>query len=399
MKLKKLVSTVLAISLIASAGTAFADTWRRNNRGKNEETDKSNKNDIYYEDFSGVSPGVIPLGFTGGTNDNGYYTTEITNVGGREKNCLLYVDTNHSNTAGVSAPSGGVNLNRISGLVGIDVRFKYVPISDESKWSTFLIEYHSPEGIGSRIGCASGSGNFNFNYGGTGSTKLSNQVVHDNWYTAKVIIDFDNKKVDCEFIDHGANTTVQVLQSPFYKEGDFSSLSAVKFRSAQYGGSWYIDYIKVYQAKEPMKEIILNIPKGSAQPGKVSAPTTYGQEERTNILLNGRYKYTTKEPKVADGKVLVTANNVASFFNLSYFENAKEVTIKGDEIELIIARDGSGIKNGSKEMTLSASPVAEANEVFIPIEDVAALLGYTYSYDAQTNIATIQSGNSDKEVK
>ena len=50
-------------------------------------------------------------------------------------------------------------------------------------------------------------------------------------------------------------------------------------------------------------------------------------------------------------------------------------------------------------MTLSASPVAEANEVFIPIEDVAALLGYTCTYDAQTNIATIQSGNSDKEVK
>ncbi len=398
MKLKKLVSTVLAVSLIASAGSAFADTWRRNHRNQASTPDRSSKKDIYYEDFSTCTPGTLPAGFTGGSNDNGFFSTAVTNVGGGvEKNCLYFEDTNHTNTAGVSTPSGGVKMTKLTGIVGIEVKFKYVPTSDSSKWSTFLIEYHSPEGIGSRIGCSSSGGTLNFNYGGNGSAKLTNQIVHDNWYTANCVIDYDNQKVDCEFTDHGTNTVTQVLQAPFYKEGTFTGLTSVMFRSAQYGGSWYIDYIRIYEADGPIEEIVLNIPKGSAQPGKIPAPTAYAQPERTNILLDGRYKYTTKAPKLNDGKVLVTANNIASFFNLAYYETKNEAVIKGDNVELTIAKDGSGIKNGNKAMKLTASPVADGGEVFIPIEDIALLLGYTYNYDVSANVATILTQDNQTE--
>ena len=103
--------------------------------------------------------------------------------------------------------------------------------------------------------------------------------------------------------------------------------------------------------------------------------------------MDGKYKFTTKAPKVMDGNVLVTAKNVASFFNLAYAVTDSGEVIKTDSQEYTVTEDG--IKKDSSAMKLSAKPVKDGAEIFIPIGDIAKELGYEYSYDATANVVTI----------
>lgn len=394
MKLKKLVSIIAAISVIAASSTGFAATWRHSRKGQAKFPDRGGKNDYFYEDFSGAEPGTMPAGVTGGSNANGYITTEVTDIGGGVmKNCFKLVDESHATGVG-STPSSTINLSNYKGMVGIDVRFKYVPTSDESLWSSFVIAWYSPEGMVSRTVCASGNGAINFNYGGQDSTKVTpGAVEHNTWYTMKTIIDFDEKLMDMEFTNDTTKVFKQVLDAQFYSAGTFSNLSKIDFRSSEYGGSWYVDYIRVYKATEGFEEKVPDVKKGSAEPNKVPGPKTSAVAGRTNILMDGRYKFTTKAPKVADGNVLVTAKNVASFFNLAYEATSEGEIIKTDSAKYTVTADG--IKKDASPMKLSAKPVKDGAEIFIPIGDIAKELGYEYSYDASANVATITT----EEVK
>lgn len=399
MKLKRFVGILAAIAIIASSSTGFAATWRHSRKGQAKLPDRGGKNDYFYEDFSGTEPGTLPAGVSGGSNANGYITTEVTDIGGGVmKNCFKLVDESHETGVG-STPSSAINFGNLKGLVGIDIRFKYVPTAADSLWSSFVIAWYSPEGMISRTVCASGNGALNFNYGGQDSTKVTPEnVKNDNWYTLRAIVDFNLSLMDAEFTDEGTKQTTQLLDKQFYTPGTFSNLSKIDFRSSEYGGSWYIDYIRVYKATERFEEKIPDIKKGSAEPNKVPGPKNVAAKGRTNIMIDGKYKFTTKAPKIADGNVLVTAKNVASFFNLAYAVTANGEIIKTDSEEYVVALDGSGIKKGSSAMKLSATPVKDGLEIFIPIGDIAKDLGYEYSYDANTNVVTINK-TAETEVK
>ena len=359
MKLKRFVGILAAIAVIASSSTGFAATWRHSRKGQAKLPDRGGKNDYFFEDFSGTEPGTMPAGMTGGSNSNGYITTEVTDIGGGVmKNCFKLVD--------------------------------------ESQWSSFVFAWYSPEGMISRTACASGNGTINFNYGGQDSTKVTPEnVKHDNWYTLRTVVDFDLALMDAEFTDDSTKETMQLLDKQFYSAGTFSNLSKIEIRSSEYGGSWYIDYIRVYKAPARFEEKIVDVKKGSAEPDKVPGPKTYATAGRTNILMDGKYKFTTKAPKVMDGNVLVTAKNVASFFNLAYAVTDSGEVIKTDSAEYTVTEDG--IKKDSSAMMLSASPVKDGAEIFIPIGDIAKELGYEYSYDAAANVVTINKPAEEEE--
>ena len=396
MKLKKLVSIIAAIFVIAASSTGFAATWRHSRKGEVKLPSRAGKNDYYYQDFTGVEPGVLPSGFLGGSNSNGTHSTEITNVGGVEKNCYVLEDLSHEKGMG-STPTSSISLNNLKGLVGMEIRLKYEK-TGSSNWSSLVIEHTSPEGMASRTVCASANGAFQFNYGGLGGAKVTNQIVPGNWYTFKYVLDFDLQLMDCEAIDEAAKKTTQVLQSQFYSATPFSNLSAISFRSSEFGGKWYVDYIRIYKAEDHIEEAEFTGKKGSADPVLVPGPKSLAIKGRTNIMMNGRYKFTTKAPKVNGDQVLVTAKNVASFFNLAYSVTDNGDVIKGDNVEFTIAKDGSGIKKDSSAMKLSASCVAEGKEIFIPIGDIAKELGYSYSYDAASDVVTL-TAPAEEEVK
>lgn len=392
MKLKKLVSIIAAISVIAASSTGFAATWRHSRKGEVKLPSRAGKNDYYYQDFTGVEPGVLPAGMIGSSNSNGTHSTEITDIGGVEKNCYVLEDVSHEMGKG-STNSSSISLNNLKGLVGVDIRFKYEK-TGESNWSSFVIEYHAPEGLSSRMYCGSGNGKLNFN----NNSGLSDTIVPGNWYTLKCILDYDLQIMDCELLDEANKTSKQVIQGPLYADTEFTCLSSIKFRSSELGGKWYTDYIRVYKPAGHMEEAEFTGKKGSADPVLVPGPKSLAIKGRTNIMLNGRYKFTTKAPKVSGDQVLVTAKNVASFFNLAYSVTDKEEIIKGDNIEFTVAKDGSGIKKNSSAMKLSASCVAEGKEIFIPIGDIAKELGYIYSYDAASDVVTL-TAPAEQEVK
>ena len=391
MKLKKLVSIIAAISVIAASSTGFAATWRHSRKGEVKLPSRAGKNDYYYQDFTGVEPGVLPAGMIGSSNSNGTHSTEITDIGGVEKNCYVLEDLSHEKGKG-STTSSSIALNNLKGLVGVDIRFKYEK-TGESNWSSFVIEYHAPEGLSSRMYCSSASGGLNFNNSG-----LSGKIVPGNWYTLKCILDYDLQIMDCELLDEANKTSKQVIQGSLYADTEFTCLSSIKFRSSEYGGKWYTDYIRVYKPEGHMEEPEFTGKKGSADPDLIPGPKSLAIKGRTNIMLNGRYKFTTKAPKVSGDQVLVTAKNVASFFNLAYSVTDKEEIIKGDNIEFTVAKDGSGIKMNSSAMKLSAFCVAEGKEIFIPIGDIAKELGYSYSYDAASDVVTL-TASAEEEVK
>ncbi len=386
MKLKKLVSIIAAISVIAASSTGFAATWRHSRKGEVKLPSRAGENDYYYQDFIGVEPGVLPAGMIGSSNSNGTHSTEITDIGGVEKNCYVLEDLSHEMGKG-STNSSSISLNNIKGLVGVDIRFKYEK-TGSSDWSSFVIEYHAPEGLSSRMYCGSANGKLFFN-----NSVLSGTIVPGNWYTLKCILDYDLQIADCELLDEANKTSKQVIQGPLYADKEFTCLSSINFRSSELGGKWYTDYIRVYKATEGFEEKVPDVKKGSAEPNKVPGPKTSAVAGRTNILMDGRYKFTTKAPKVADGNVLVTAKNVASFFNLAYEATSEGEIIKTDSAKYTVTADG--IKKDASPMKLSAKPVKDGAEVFIPIGDIAKELGYEYSYDASANVATITT----EEVK
>ena len=396
MKLKRLVSMVAAVAIVAASSTAFAATFRHSKKNQVVIPDRSSKGDYYYEDFTGVEPGNLPTGVTGGSNSNGYFTTEVTDIGkGINKNCFLLVDESHATGVG-STPYSTINLKNYKGKVGIEVRFKYVPTSSESKWSSFVMALYSPEGMFHRTVCASANGTLGFNYGGNDSQSLTMGAIgHDTWYTLNTVVDFDEQLMNAQFRDEGNSKTKMLEDVMFYENKTFDGLSKIDFRSSEYGGKWYVDYVRVYKVGDDFEfpeyeDMSANaIKKGSAEPAKVPAPINDAIAGRTNINIDGKYKFTTKAPKVSGSEVLVTAKNVASFFNLAYSITDKGEVIKGDDVEFVVAKDGSGIKNGSSATKLSAKCVADSNQVFIPIGDIAKELGYTYTYDSASNTAVI----------
>ena len=396
MKLKNFIGTLAVIAVIASSNTGFAATWRHSHKDIVTIPSRAGKNDYYYEDFTKVEPGSLPAGIIGASNENGIHTTEIANIGGLDKNCYVLNDLTHQKGMG-STTASTVSLKNLKGLVGVDIRFKYEK-TGSSDWSSFVIEYNSPEGIASRMVCASANGTLNYNFAGIGNTKLDEQVVPGHWYTLRYIIDFNLQKVDCELVHEATKKRTQVLQAPFFAEGHFSNLSSIKFRSSEYGGKWFTDYIRVYRAQAHMEEAEFEGKKGSADPVLVPGPKAISVKGRTNIMIDGRYKFTTKAPKVNGDVVLVTANNVASFFGLAYEETAKGVFMKDNNAQFTVANDGSGIKKGSSVMKLSAPCVVEGKEIFIPIGDIAKELGYNYNYDVTSDEVTLTT-SLEKGVK
>ena len=117
MKLKRFVGILAAIAIIASSSTGFAATWRHSRKGQAKFPDRGGKNDYFYEDFSGTEPGTLPAGVSGGSNANGYFTTEVTDIGGGVmKNCFKLVDESHETGVG-STPSSVINLANYKGMV------------------------------------------------------------------------------------------------------------------------------------------------------------------------------------------------------------------------------------------------------------------------------------------
>lgn len=401
MKYKKLISLIASASVLCSS-LAFAAAVRFDPYSVVEIPDRRKPNDIFFEDFTSVEEGFLPSSTSGQKNDNINVTTASYDIGGgAEKNCLVIDDLNHA--AAYSGGQATVSVGNQTGLIGVEIRYKYLP-SETSNWASFEMQFKDLAGKQiSRTCVASGNGTTHFNYGGPGTYALeATRIVHDGWYTLTYVLDLDEKRLDGMLTNETTGVVTQTLNSEYYQDGG-NNLTNLNFVASYYGGTYVIDYIRVTKETGRMEEseTVDNIEKG--RPAEtVAKPVSHAVKEKVNITLDGKYKYTTKNPVVEGEAVLVTAKNVASIFNLSYYMTVDGAVIKSDKNLYTIAPDGSGIKKNKNPMSLSASCKAEDKQVFIPIGDIAEDLGYEYSYNSETNtveIKTVVAEETEKEAE
>ena len=206
MKFKRIFSIVLVTIMCVS--TVFAEPLRVKYRNV-KSVSRENPNDIYFEEFAGVAPGIIPGDVTV-ANLYGYVTTEKHNVGEIEKNCAVLVDTSH--TKNYDGPKMYFTFpTQNSGVIGIEIRYKYIA-EQGSQWNAAIFQAMGKNGKLSR------------NVYGSANGVLINdknepiepaQIQSDNWYTLKWIIDFENKAIDFRVLNEGKNKEYSSLNNDF----------------------------------------------------------------------------------------------------------------------------------------------------------------------------------------
>lgn len=396
MKFRKITSFILAVSIMCSF-SAFADGVKTDTKSTVKLLDRTQGNDILFDDFSTTDEGDTPLIFSPTDGVFGYTGSALYDIGGGiTKNCFVMVDKDHGdNYNGVRSLLSFPK--QTGGLVGFEVRYKY--ISDESNCSSFMFSFYDDQNrMFTRTGIASRSGVTAFNFGGAGSLPLENAMItKDIWYVLKYVFDFENCRLYISHTNEATGKVTQLFNQIYYDINNQTSnnLAQIVFSQEFNGGTFVFDYVRLTKEAEVMQKYEPEVNLSDEEKGRpaeyVAKPVSHAVKGKTNITLDGKYKYTTKNPKVIGENILVPAWNVASIFNLGYYMTTDGGVIQNGETKFIIAKDGSGVKYNGSKMNLSAYCVSEEGLVFIPIKDIAESIGYECYYNADTNTVEITS--------
>lgn len=388
MKIKRLISFIVAILLMCTSA-AFAVAVRINPIFVVELPSREKPNDVIFEDFSRTEEGGTPAIFKSVSTDNGYTSSATYDIGGGvEKVCFELVDTDHSEA--YNGPTTDLLIPRqAGGLVSFEMRYKYVDKSAQSDTcSMTVVFYDDTNKTLETLAITSKTGNHDVNHGNATKERLEyTKMKTDTWYTLKYLFDFENHKLDVSLLNEGTGVLTQAFDKPFNAKIESDNLARIRLKMQVYGGAYVFDYVRLSREEERMAP---EDDSGKGCPAQyIKKPVSHAVDGKINIKLDGKFKYTTKNPKIDGENVLVTAKNIASIFNLNYFMTVSGAVIKSEDVVLTIATDGSGIKNNGSDMNLSASCISEDKQVFVPIKDVVEALGYNCRFDAETNTVLI----------
>ncbi len=390
MRFKKIIC-LLTASLMLTSTVAFGEALRYDYKRMTEAVSNKQANDIVYEDFTSVSPGMLPAAMNV-TKSYGFGTTEMHEVkAGVQKNCFRFTDSTHDKE--YTGPTATFSTGSQTGLLGVEVRYKYIP-EETSTYSTFGIQLNGTQGLISKTVVISADGSTNLNYGGLGDTILEKgRITNNAWYTLKYVVDFDNQVMDVMLKNETTGFVNQIIGNSFIEQSTFDNLTNVKFTSSVYGGTWMVDYIRVSREKERMPEYEnLNIKKG-VPAELVDGPVSHKLDGKINVNINGIYKATTQKPYLSgNGEVMVYAKNVASMFKMGYYLNGNEVTIRNTKNTFTFAEGSDSAKFGGNVITLSEKCEVKDGKLFVSISDIAKALGYNASYDAENETLLITNG-------
>lgn len=392
---KRWISIGTLIAVCFTVSTAFAAARRQNPRDRVNIASHKGADDIWFTDFTEVKKGLLPAGVTSIVS-NGLVTTELTDIGdGAEKNCLKVVDTDHG--GGYFSTNTGFSIPEQSGIVGLQMRFRYTA-EGSSKFNSICIEMQNKGDstvIGSRVIVASANGTFQLQSNGTGSPLGSEQVSSGDWYTLTYVMDYDKQRVDARLRNEAKGVSSIVTDATFFAEQAVPSLNRIGFITNQFGGTWHIDYMRVFKAQRLEEEEYTGVRGVPAE--KIKAPVSAPVAGRINLHLNGRYKYTTAAPYEKDGHVMVSVKNLASFFGMRYSRLDSGDTIS-DETHTLTLRAGSTMQADGREISLSVPAELMEKQLFVPVDDICTALGYGYEWKKDDNTVYI-TRNSEEGVK
>ena len=397
MKIIKKIVSLICVFMLAASCCANAAAVRKDIKQSGVSIDRTRKNDISFIDFSGAdfSPNV-----TGTSNDEGEVYLDAYEVIPRlKKNCLVVNDTSYGATyEGVSAK---ITTGTQTGLVGVEIRYMY-DLEEETgcTYGSFIMGlYDGSNKMISRHVIASNNGSSQFNYGGpSGKAMESTKIAPNTWYTIKWVLDLDKQKMDFSLLNEGTHTKTTAYDADWYTEGAGKNLARVDLQSSMYGGKYVFDYVRISKETSRMSESDDDeTDDGSVDAGKgtesekIAAPSSTAIADRININLDGIYKFTTQKPYEKDGKVMITAKNLASFFHMGYVKEGATCLIKTPNGILMI-------KNGVVTLddnSVSLAAEEKGEQIFISVEDLCtALGGYDCSYDSiakTVNISTVKA--------
>lgn len=388
MKIKRIISLICVFMLSASC-CAHAAALRKDFKTEKSTSGKRD-NDILYLDFSsGDIPAEMSVGSTVyiDTYETGYKT---------KKNCLVVNDTSHDTTYnGVSA---NIATGELTGLVGVEIRYMYdYDETKSSKFLSFIMGLYDKSGkMLSRSVVASANGSTQFNYGGTSSAAAETKTMDQNtWYTVKWVLNFDDATMNYTLKNEGSGVTGTVTGASYYENGCDNNLGKISLQSSMYGGKMVFDYVRV--SRETLKEEE-DDPNADAGKGveseKISAPANTKLDGKINICIDGTYKYTTADPYEKDGKLMVSAKNLASFWNLGYVKSDDKCFINTEGRIISISPDGVSLESAA----ISSAYEEKDGQIFISAEDFAAALGCESTYDSDNmtlNITTVSDENAE----
>ncbi len=369
-RLKRIICLSLALAIVMSGFVAFAESRRINPRYVKKPLNRMTENTVMLYDFTNSEVGSSPVGFGAGAT----ITVEEYDVGGGyKKNCMVVEDTTHD--SGYTGPYTSAPLAATEGTTSVEIRYKYLP-TGTSNFASVIFAYDQNNKRASRFTIASSNGSSVY----CDKEKLeTSKIYQDTWYVLKVIFDFEEGVSDAYLTNEATGVTKSALNVQWYAANEFTALDKFVIQGMSYGGIWVIDYIRQEKNVE-RADFGDSIEKGCPQIN-IPSPVTHSLKGRTNITLDGKYKYTTVAPVVTDkGEVNVTAKNLARILGLTY--NTK---------------DGKAtIYSADKTYEVPAGAPALDGQLMVAIEDVAKAFGIGYSFDTETNTVVLTTGKEAK---
>lgn len=388
---KRLTSAAAALAVCLSAGGASAAAIRTRYGREKGTSAASHEGDVYFQDFTGTDEGELPAEIlTGGSG--GYVSTEESQTAKKvKKNCLKLVDTDYG--AAYNGPSAAISFANQTGLVGMQTRFKYTA-EGGCTHSSFNIELRADSNAATRLSCSSSGGNFGIQASGATVNLDTGRVASDVWYTLTYVVDLGLMRADAILLNEGTGESFTALDVPFYATSEIPYINQVFYISQYYGGTWTVDYLRIYKADE---RIEIEIPDGAkgVEAEKIASPVSHAVDERINIKVNGKYKYTTALPYEKDGQVMANAKNLAVFLGMSYYRVGNSYTLAGNGHTLVLQKDSGMLTADGKDTALSVSSEAKGYQLFVPVQDICMALDYKYEFDREES--TVYIGESGEE--
>ncbi len=387
MNFKKIVSLICAFSIISSFN-CFAAALRTDPELKVYQYEGKRANDLFFQDFTTLE-----------LTDTGVYTAEYEIGENYSKNCLVLNDEDHS--SGYGGVSKDFGIGGQSGLLGVEIRFKYTAVPNTSStYASMSMQLigNNNETV-SRTTVGSADGKIHFNYGNSSNQQTMDNgtvIVNDTWYTAKWIIDFTSREIDFSLLNEGTGVTTQALVRGFYQADTANMLNTIRLQTQVYGGRYIYDFVRVSRESDRIEEIEPTYQKGMPVE-KIPNPVAKPEEGRINITVDGVFKYPSAAPYMTeDGAVMVSAKNLAGFIGARYVRLGDTFTItKGDKVITVDAANKTAKVSGGTAAikTMEKSGV----QLFLSAEEFSKAMGYGCTIDKEQSWVKITTGDIKSE--
>ncbi len=124
--------------------------------------------------------------------------------------------------------------------------------------------------------------------------------------------------------------------------------------------------------------------------------TVFAENEEISVYIDGKYLETDVLPINSDGRLLAPARAVSEALGAAVYWDGelKQITIKKDDINILLHIGSKTAYINDNVFTLDATPKAENGITFLPLRFIVENLGYNVRYNPEKPAVIISRGDS-----